>query len=181
MKYSFELSGHRRANVWLEEAPPAAYTASSVEAKTVKPRVAIDATRRVVGVEVSFPHGPKSSYALLGAELVEANVAGLEISVSVNSVGAPFSASLAQKLNEVKIGLPNEYAGAVVRGAVRCAEEVGAPVQRKLWFRWAAHGFVNSSPYIFEQVSEMVLRFLTIPSGGEETKMRALLERAKIK
>jgi hypothetical protein len=181
MKYSLELSGHRRANVWLQEAPPAAYTASSVEAKIIQPRIAINAARTIVGVEIIFPHGPKSSYALLGAELVEADIDGLEICVSVNRVGSPLSASLAQKLDEVKTGLPNEYAAAVVRGAGRSAEEIGAPVKRKLWFRWAAHGLVHSSPSAFELVSEIVLRLLTIPSGGEETQIRALLEKTRIK
>jgi hypothetical protein len=181
MKYSFELSGHRRANVWLDEAPPTAYTALSVEAKVVKPKSAIDATRRIAGVEVNFPHGPKSSYALLGAELIEAEVEGLEVSASVNGFGTPFSASLANKLDRVRVGLPDEFAAAVICGAARIAEEAGAPVKRKLWFRWAAHGFVNSSPFVFEQVGGIVLELLSIRSVGEETLIRALLERATIR
>jgi hypothetical protein len=94
-------------------------------------------------------------------------------------VGAPFWALLAQKVDEVRIGLPDEYAEAVVRGAATSAETVGAPVRRTLWFRCAAHGLVNSSPSIFELASEIVLRLLAIPNGDEESQIRALLERAR--
>lgn len=175
MKFSFNMSGHRRANVWLDEEPPTAYRASSVESKIVKPRTLIEAKRRIAAVEVIIAHGARSSYAFLGAELLKADLEGLEVVVSVNKAGAPFAASLAGKLDEVRIGLPDEYAKAVVSGAVKIAEAVGTPMSRKLWFRWAAHGFVSSSPAIFEQVSGTVLQLLTLSSAADD-QIRALIE-----
>ena len=168
MKRTLELSHHQRANVWLDEAPPAAYAASSVVTKFVMPKVAIEPAREIAGVEVSIPHGPKFSYALLGAELVAADVDGLEVIVLVNEVGVPFPVSLAGKLDEVKIGLPREYVDAVISGVAKVAEAVGAPTKRKLRFGWAAHGLLGSSPWVFENASGIVLQLLTLESDSDD-------------
>jgi hypothetical protein len=174
MKRLLELSRLRRANVWLDEAPPAAYAASSVVTRVVVPKVAIDSVRRIAGVEVRIPHGPKASYALLGGELIEADADGLEVIVFVNEVGVPFPASLAGELDEVKTGLLDEYVDAVIRGVAKVAEAVGAPTKRKLRFGWAAHGLVSSSPSVFEKASGVVLQLLTLPRDDLDDRILTL-------
>jgi hypothetical protein len=175
MKRSFELSHYRRTNVWLDEAPPADFTATSVVMRLVKPKVATEASRRRAGVELYMPRGPLASYALLGAELVEAPVDALEVVVSVSKAGFPFPLSLASKSDEVRVGLLDEYASAVIDGAVRKVEAVGAPTKASLRFRWAAHGLVGSSPSAFEKASEIVLQLLMLPEGASDDQIRALL------
>ena len=91
--------------MWLDEAPPAAYTASSIVTKVVKPKVVIDAARRIAGVEVKLPSLP-TSYALLGAELVDADVDGLEVIVLVNEVGVPFPSPSGRKASTSKSACP---------------------------------------------------------------------------
>jgi len=175
MMRSFELSHHRRANVWLDEAPPADFTASSFVTRVVKPRVVVEATRKVAGIELNIPHGPRASYALLGAELGEANVDGLEVVVSVNKVGFPFQQSIALKPDEVKVGLLDEYATAVVAGVAKVAESSGVPTRAALRFRWAAHGLIGSSSSVFEQVSGLVVRLLLLPKGASDGQLLAVL------
>jgi hypothetical protein len=159
--------------VWLDEAPPAAYAVSSAVTKVVTPKTAIHAARRIAGVEFMFPQGPTAAYAVLGAELVEANVDGLEVIVSVNEVSVPFPASIAARIDDVKIGLPGEYADAVISGVAKIAETIGAPKKQSLRFGWAAHGLVGSSPRAFEQASGIVLQLLML-SCGLEGRIRAL-------
>jgi hypothetical protein len=174
MMYSFELSRNRRVKVWLDEAPPAKFTASSTVTRMVKPKVVIDASRRIAAIEVNIPHGPKASYALLGAELVDSDVDGLEVVVSVNSVGFPFTSSLALKPDEVTVGLLDEYASAVVTGIEKLAELNGLPTKVALRFHWAAHGLVGSSPSIFEKASGLVVQLLTLPKETSEDQLMAL-------
>jgi hypothetical protein len=174
MKYSFQLPYARRANVWLDEPPPASFSASSTVTRTVKPRAAVDATRKVAAVELNIPHGPTASYALLGAELVDSNVDGLEVVVMVNSVGFPFASSLALKPDDVTVGLLDEYTSAVVAGIEKAGESRGLPTNASLRFRWAAHGVVGSSPSIFEKVSGLVVQLLTLPKGASEGQLAAL-------
>jgi hypothetical protein len=171
---SFQLSRNRLANVWLDEGPPADFTAASVVTRLVKPKVTVDPSRRVAGVEICIHHGPRASYALLGAELVDANVDGLEVVVAVNNMGSPFRPSLAILPDEAQVGLLEEYAGAVVAGAVKVAEEVGAPTGAAVKFRWAAHGHIGSSRSIFEMASGIVLQLLMLPEIVSDEQVRAL-------
>lgn len=175
MMHSFELPRHRRANVWLDEAPPADFTPASLRRCVMQPRVVVAAALRIAAVELRVAHGPSSSYGLLGAELVDENVDGLEVVVSVNTVGFPFRPSLALQPEEVTVGLLDEYSNAVLAGVARVAESIGAPRNASLRFRWAAHGLVGSSCSIFEQVSGIVVQLLTLPRDASTERIRALL------
>jgi hypothetical protein len=175
MIHSFQLSHYRRANVWLDEAPPADFTAASLVTRHVMPRMIVEAQRRIAGIEFNIPHGPRASYALLGAELVDTDVEGLEVAVSVNKLGFPFQRAIALKPDEVKVGLLDEYSSAVIAGVAKVAEAVGAPTKMELRFRWAAHAVVGSSPSAFEKASELVLQLLMLPEDVRDEQVRALL------
>jgi len=123
--------------------------ASSILTRIMKPKKIVDVSRRIAAIELNIPRGPFSSYALLGAELVHFDLDGLEVVLPVNSIGAPFAPSLALKADEVKSGIPDEYAGAVFAGIERAADSIGVPVRFSLRFHWAAHGLVGSSSSIF--------------------------------
>jgi hypothetical protein len=141
--------------------------------RLIKPQVVIDASRRVAGVELRLKPGP-SSYALLGAELSNSNVSGLGVTVSVGSRESTFTPSLAFKSDDIQTGLPDEYVEAVMAGAVKVANSTGLPTNSTLWFRWAAHGLVGSSPSIFERVGSLVARLLTVPKNASSEQLRAL-------
>lgn len=175
MMHSFELPRHCRANVWLDEAPPAHFTPMSLRTLVVEPRVVVAVARRTAGVELRVAHGGSASYGLLGAELVESNVDGLEVVVSVSSAGFPFRPSLALQPDEVSVGLLDEYANAVIEGVGRVAASIGAPRNISLRFRWAAHGRVGSSPSIFEKVSGIVMQLLLLPIDVSTDGIQALL------
>ena len=127
MMRSLEFSHNRRVNVWLDEPPPAEFTASTILRQIIVPKRVVAVSHRIAAVELNISHGPKASYALLGAELVESTVDGLEVIIYVNTVGTPFTPSLALKPDKVQIGLLNEYASAVVAG-VPVAGVPGVPV-----------------------------------------------------
>jgi hypothetical protein len=178
MMRSLQLSQHRRANVWLDEPPPTQFTAASVLSRVVKPVSDVDASRGVAGIELTIPHGARGSYGLLGAELIQADVEGLEIRVSVSRVGFPFKSSIALQPDKVGVGLPDEYASAVLVGASNIAATMGAPTNATLWFRWAAHGLVGSSPWMFEKISGLVLRLLTLPKDSVDRDIEEMLQTA---
>jgi len=122
------------------------------------------------------PFGPMPAYAFLGGELVEADVDGLEVTVSVNPGGVPFAPTLAVSPGEAYIGLPDEYVGGVFAGVEKLAHSIGLPAKAALRFRWAAHGLVGSSSFMFEKVSGLVVRLLTLPKGAGEKEVTALVE-----
>lgn len=174
MMYALPLPRHRRANVWLDEAPPADFVASSVLTRLVKPKNVVDASRRIAAVEMMIPYGPMPAYALLGGELAGADVDGLEVTVSVNPIGVPFAPSLAVSSDEAYVGLPDEYVGGVFSGIEKLTDSIGLPAKATLRFRWAAHGLVGSSSSMFEKVSGLVVRLLALPKDAGEKEIMAL-------
>jgi hypothetical protein len=173
--YSFQLSRHRRANVWLDEKPPAEFMASSTLAQMVHPKKIVGVSRRIAAIELMIPHGPFPSYALLGGELTHSEVDGFEVILPISSLGIPFASSLAVQTDEVRTGLPEEYAGAVFAGIEKTAVSVGIPENFSLRFRWAAHGLVGSSSPMFERVAGLVVQLLALPKDVSEEQVSALI------
>ena len=176
MRYSLELSRRRRANIWLDEAPPATFKASSELTRIVKPKIRIASSRKLAAIELNVPHGPMASYGLLGAELIDADVEGLKVIVPINSIGSRFTPSLALKSEDVRIGLLEEYASAVFTGVEKLAESSGLPTNLAMRFSWAAHGSVSSSRSVFENVSGLVARLLALSNVPSEEQVIALFE-----
>lgn len=174
MVHTFELSNLRRAKVWLDDAPPANFAAMSVIRRRVRPLKTIPASRHIAAVELSVPHGPRASYALLGAELMVADVDGVELVVSTNERGLPLETGSGFTSDDVNVGLLDEYATAVLDGAATTLELLGGPQGAALQFRWAAHGRVGSSRAIFENASRIVLRLLMLPKESSEDQIREL-------
>jgi hypothetical protein len=174
MMRSFELPHYRRANVWLGETLPGGFTAISVLTTLLKPKVAIAPSYLTAAVELLIPRGPTTSYALLGAELAVSETDGFEVVVAVNNVGSRFNSPFVLTPDEAMVGLPDEFAIAVHRGALTLAETVGAPTRVTLRYAWAAHGVVSSSPAVFEMASAIVLKLLMLPTGASDDLIRAL-------
>jgi hypothetical protein len=176
MEHLLELSHYRRAKVWLDEAPLAEFAPTSTVTSIIPPEKVVDASRRTATVELYVPHGAKVSYALIGAELTNASCDGLEVKVLIKSEGYPYELSLASQIDDVRIGLLEEYASAVVDGVAGVAKSSGVPRRADLQFRWAAYGMVGSSPWVFRKVSAMVVRLLTLSTAVSDERIRMLVE-----
>lgn len=174
--YSLGLSHHRRANIWLDKAPTATFKASSELTRIVKPKIRINISRKLAAIEINIPYGPMASYALLGAEVVNADVEGLKVIVPINSIGSRITPSLALRSEEVRLGLLEEYASAVFAGVESLAESNGLPTNMAIRFSWAAHGSVGSSQSAFENVSRLVVRLLALPSVPSKEQIIALFD-----
>jgi hypothetical protein len=169
MKISLELSRHRKARIWLDEVPPANVGPASLVTKMAGSVSTKEVAHRVVGVEISIPHGGKHSYALLGAEFSNTDEEGFEVVVPVSSYrGKTYTDPLVAKSEAVKVGLPAEYTEAVMSGTIDAALTFGAPKSGRLNYKWAAHASVSSSVSSFSLASRFVVRLLTLRS--EERK-----------
>jgi hypothetical protein len=164
-----QLSRHRRANIWLGVPPNAAYSPTGFVRRVISTGLSASPTIRIAAVELVVPRGPKASYGLLGAELIDSGGRDGEVSVAVNNTGFPMQGSLAAMPDDVRIGLLEEYADAVVAGVERVVNE-GWHFGGQLSFRWAAHAAAGSSPAFFTELGALVARLLartTDPSEGD--------------
>lgn len=70
------------------------------------------------------------------------------------------SESLASKVDEVRIGLPDEYVKAVISGIETARLELGSITSGKLSVTCAAHGATSSSAAIFSGLSIFLIKLL---------------------
>lgn len=164
MILTLKLSRHRIARVWLGEAP----TVEVIGQDTVRQRVAsarlVEAVTTKVVAELLVPRGGMASYGVLGGEFTRSSSGNeVEIIALIGSGSNRYQESIAARIDEVRVGLPREFADAVIRGAKTEVLNRGTP-PGVLTFRWAAHGVVGSSPAIFEQLSSLVLRIMATPA-----------------
>ena len=177
MKRVLNLDNGKRAQLWLDEAPPADFPASTVMKRLVTPTRVVAASHRIAAIETTIHTGPMIAYGLLGGELIESDVDGLEVVVSVNPKGAPFKSSLMTRGEEMSVGLIVEYAEGVLKGVEKANDICGLPSGGILRFRWAAHGLYGSSRMSFEKLSNLVVQLLTLKKDATEEDMTYLLDR----
>jgi len=176
MKYALQLGPFRQANVWLDEPPPVSFEASSfVSEQILKKEGECPVQRQIAGVELCFYVEP-FLYALLGAELVDSDGEGSEIRLSILNDGVLYSGSLRGEWEEVRTGLPIDFAQAVLTGVKKGLENVAIPPGRNLWFRWAANGAFSSCEYIFGVAAEIVTRLLLLPTTARSDEVQRIVE-----
>jgi hypothetical protein len=157
--WQLQLSRHRRARVWFGEAPNAGYSPTAVVRRVVSTGDTKPAAAKLAAIELMVPRGAIATYGLLGAELLDDGEGVGAVCVGVNRTGFPMQQSLAPMSDDVRVGLLDEYAEAVVSGVERVVNE-GWHFKGELTFRWAAHSAVGSSPAFFLELSVWVARLL---------------------
>ena len=160
---TLSLSHEKRARVWFGDLDPAEPEIVSIRRSTIIPRVQLgQCATQSVAVEIFVPAGPRFEYALLGATVVRTagDAEGLNVEVPENDPRGPvFPDSLAGRLDDVRWGLPAEYARAVLEN-VEAELLVGAPAGGLVRISCAAHGLVGSSSQRFGRVARAVVRLL---------------------
>lgn len=174
MIWSLSLPRHRKAKVWLDEPPGATYVPTKFNHRVVSNGSTLPGPIRLAAVEWMVPRGATASYGLLGAEYLDGDRDEGEVSVAVNRAGAPMLHPLAPDSEDVRVGLPDEYAEAVLSGLERVVTE-GWQFRGQVTFRWAAHGAVGSSPDFFSELAAVVARLLAIKNVPSEDELISML------
>jgi hypothetical protein len=105
-------------------------------------------------------------YGLLGAELTPAETAELQVEVGVTRRGGRrIEWALAARIDDVRVGLPREFAEPVLTGATESgnARELGPSL---LQYDCAAYTAVGSAPIIFQRIAALVVQLLLIGDAG---------------
>jgi hypothetical protein len=172
------LDRYKKARVWVGELPELSYDVLQVEERRLAAQGGMLAEVRCAAVELLIPTGPRSLYGALGATFSPGITGQLLVQVATSAEDGELVASaLTGRLDEVHIGLPQEYAGAVLEGAVN-TEEIHLLGPGILRFDHAAHGYVSSAQVIFRRVARTVVRLLCLDEGAaSEGDLRAILER----
>src|SRR5258708_32577560 len=162
---TLELGKYRRARVWIGELPDAAYPSVRVLTRTIAVGTERQNGLTLAGIEGSVPLGARSMYGLLGGQFKADATGHLSVDVSVSAAnGRLLADSLAMKGDEVRVGLPAEYAQGVLAGVSLAKGQLNALKAGKLSINCAAHGAIGSCGAVYEHLAVTLIKLFNTPS-----------------
>ncbi len=169
---TLELSPYRKARVWLGELPDLGYEVKETVEDVIEVGASAVTGVRRAAIELYLYTGPRDLYGLLGATLTPDRSGRLMLQVAASDDdGKPVDWSLASHIDDVRVGLPRQYAESVFDGAAGTHEirGLGSGVLR---FDRAAHGRVGSASIVFRQIAGSLVRLLA--AGAESISVEEL-------
>jgi hypothetical protein len=171
---SLKLGRFGAARIWLNEGAGASYAVSRVLADTAASgRVGESLGSRSAAAEVVLPRGARSEYGLLGGSFSPQRSSSVALSVAVSNGSEPLRSSIARAVDDVRIGLPEEYAKAVLQAARVAASALPTG---SLTFNEGAHGAVGSSPLFFGMLARFVIKLLLVPNDVSDDAIVTLFQ-----
>ncbi|MBX3263014.1 MAG: hypothetical protein KF782_25285 [Labilithrix sp.] len=145
---------YRRARVWLVDRP----LLTPIAVRTIEEEVDTSAAgafgRRLAVVELMVAAGARALYALSGAEFTPLESRRCKIQLEVCEEQTPIQPwALVASFDEVRAGLPAEFAVAVMNELRDVGRSLGGGVLRGGPF---AHAGAGSSPHFFRFVTHLV-------------------------
>lgn len=167
------IGAHGKARLWINETAGAVYAPARVLEKVVPAFAPGGHEARAIVLEVRLPRGPRAEYGLLGARFTPDDSGHVTLRVGVSGAeGATFD-SLAGSFDDVRVGLPEEYAGEVL-GTLASLERLPAGV---LEIHECAHGAVGSSRVLFARLAKLIAALadtrVDLSDGAAEREMLA--------
>ncbi len=162
---TLELGKYRRARVWIGELPDTACPSVKTLAHTIAAGNKLQNGMRLAAIEVLVPLGPRSMYGLLGGQFKPDATGHLSVDVSVSAANERLLAdSLVVKGDDVRVGLPAEYAQAVLAGVALAKGELNALAAGKLSINCAAHGAIGSCEAVYKHLAAILVKLFNAAS-----------------
>ncbi|XXY54997.1 hypothetical protein WME91_28095 [Sorangium sp. So ce269] len=123
----------------------------------------------VVTVEALVPRGPLAEYGLLGLAYQSTTSESYRIEVGYsNNEGMRWDGSLAATIDDVRLGLPEEYSQAIFQALSSAVATKLSPGVLRL--AEAAHGAIGSSPNFFAKLAFAAaeLMFVDVSDASDE-------------
>lgn len=166
MMKTLDLGRFRRARVWIDALPDATYPRSRAAVKAVAATSRSRATTRSAAIELFVPVGARSMYGLIGGQFRADWGGELVVEVATSSPSERlFPASLASNVDEVRVGLPEEYVPAIWSGVDSARTGLETITAGKILIDRAAHGAASSSQAIYRSLAIAMLTILIRPSS----------------
>lgn len=130
--------------------------------------------RPSVTLEAFIPTGARALYGLVGFTVHARDDRTVRLVVPYcGDLGNSWTDSLARKFDDVRIGLPAQYADAVLGGATAAA--TGRSPSATIEVVEAAHGAVGSSRALFAKLAMSAVELLTDEGPRDDEQLAAFL------
>jgi hypothetical protein len=172
---TLELGKYRRVRVWIGELPDAAYPT----VKTLTHAIAAGRESQnglsLAAIELFVPLGPRSMYGLLGGQWKPDETDQLSVDVSISSANERlFADSFAMTGDKVRVGLPAEYAQAVLAGVDLTKSELNTLAPGRLTINCAAHGTIGSCESVYKHLAAILIKLFN--AAGAEPSDQDLIK-----
>jgi hypothetical protein len=156
---TLELGMHRRARVWIGDLPDAMCPPVGTLTHTIAAGRETQNGLRLAAIEVLVPLGPRSMYGLLGGRFEPDATGQLVIGFNVTAATERlFAESLAANGDQVRVGLPAEYAHSVLAGVSAAKGEMNSLASGKLSFDCAAHRDIGSCEAVYRHLAAALVK-----------------------
>ena len=149
------------AHIWLNEIPDWTYDVIKVLQRRLPATKRHTKTVQKLAIEMVIP-GPKAHYGALAAVFLPDDTQHLQVEVSVSKdQGDIFVGSLAERIDKVQKGFPEEYATGFLDGIVHYdpLQTIGGGT---LSFCGALHGEIGSSVGFFQAIGRLIINLLAL-------------------
>lgn len=168
MVRELEIGAGCRCRMWSDETPKIVFSQETSESRVVS---AVDTNAGMpflAAAEVLIPRGARVVYGALVVEYFPSvKQDWLEIEVAIKDRNdVQWSDSIAASLDEVYVGLPTEYVGAIFSGACLALAQSNCQLSGRLRFSGGAHGCASSNDNIFKG-----LAFWVVSKRGDIDRM----------
>jgi hypothetical protein len=174
----FDIGAQGNARAWLSAQPDAVFTPSGSITRAFPTILRECGSERRIAVEGYIHVGGFFPYGLIGAHYLPDGSHILCVLVNTSpATGPTYADALAAQTDNVRIGLPAEYAEAVMEATSACLDRVHLG-GGKLTFDRAAHGAVGSSPMYFSKLTSSCVELVALSRGAfSEEQIRQAVQR----
>jgi hypothetical protein len=159
---NLNLGKYRQARIWIGELPDAESTAIETLTHSAAATAQLQGGLILAAVEVFVPLGPRSMYGLLGGEWRPDQSNQFRVEINVSAVNERlFPDNLALKGDEVRVGLPAEYAKAIPVGVALVKDQLTSLPSGKLSINRAAYGAIGSCEAVYKHLAAVLVKLVS--------------------
>lgn len=174
------LSKGRVARIWLDDAPMHSnFNSLVIAGANQKKRNAAHLRCQKVKVELLLPLGGRFLYGLLGCELSLYDQTRQRIELQIQNGKSILTNSLAQSIDIVHSGLPEEFENSVLDEAGACLSKLDVESEFSVSFYDAAYGEIGSSISIFRRLCRIAISVIIMLNNSDSASfddIKSILE-----
>ncbi len=154
-----------KACVWMNEAVGASFQGSDVARHSVLAGTLVVSGH--IAIEAMIPRGARSEYGLLGIAVVPNGHDKVQLAVPwLAPLGPQWRSPLVASSETAYVGLPKDYAQAVLGGLIGAVEGNLGPCLLNVLE--AAHGLVGSSPNFMAKLAKAAVEIVVLKKPSDD-------------
>ncbi|MGE7090718.1 hypothetical protein ACQKII_04525 [Lysinibacillus sp. NPDC048646] len=151
------LGQNKKGKLWVNDLPDLNYKIINRLTTSIDIEKSMYIKPTSIALELLLSRRDMSNYAFLGIKFMPKNIKNLNIRVNISSEEDEIlSDNIAMKSDTVFLGIPNEYAEAIIDTTNKVVREHSLFPCGDLDFFIGAHGEIGSSKFSFSKVTESI-------------------------